>query len=117
MKTKFWILLFAALALLCTVLTVLLFLPQAAATQAQILCDGQVLMALDLNQDQSQRIETSHGVNTVTVKDGKIAVTEADCPDGYCMQRGWCDSGADIVCLPHRLVIRFVEANMDLMVQ
>ena len=47
----------------------------------------------------------------MTVHDGKIAVTAADCPDGYCMQRGWCSSGADIVCLPHHLSIRFLQTD------
>ena len=52
--------------------------------------------------------------NVVTVKDGKIGVTEATCPDHYCMNRGFCSSGTQIVCLPNRLVIRFVgEQEID----
>ena len=54
------------------------------------------------------------GVNTVTVQGGKIAVTQANCPDSYCMARGYCNAGAQIVCLPNRLVIRFLgEQNID----
>jgi len=117
MKTKYWIVIFLIIAIGCGILTALFFLPQTASDRAQILCDGQVLMTLDLNQNQTQPITTEYGTNTVEVKDGKIAVTQADCPDGYCMQRGWCDSGADIVCLPHRLVIRFLQSDMDLIVQ
>ena len=45
--------------------------------------------------------------NVITVKGGKIAVTEASCPDHYCMHRGFCDSGLQIVCLPNKLEIRF----------
>ena len=44
-------------------------------------------------------------------KDGKIAVTEASCPDHYCMKRGFCNSGTEIVCLPNRLVIQFLDAQ------
>ena len=51
---------------------------------------------------------SQNGTNTVTVRDGKVAVTQADCPDHYCMDRGWCDSGTPIVCLPNRLVLKFV---------
>jgi hypothetical protein len=54
------------------------------------------------------RIDSEQGSNTISVKDGKIAVTQADCPDHYCMDRGFCDGGAQIVCLPNRLVIKFV---------
>ena len=56
-------------------------------------------------------METGHGTNTVTVKDGKIAVTAASCPDSYCMKRGFCQGGAQIVCLPNRLVIEFVGSQ------
>ena len=43
-----------------------------------------------------------------------IAVTAATCPDHYCMHRGFCDRGTQIVCLPNRLVIRFLgEQNID----
>lgn len=117
MKTRYWILLLAAVALLCGIFSVRFFLPRADADQAQILCDGQLLYTVDLGLDQSYPIVTTYGTNTVEVRDGAIAVTAADCPDGYCIQRGWCSSGADIVCLPHRLVIRFVEADLDLMTQ
>ena len=44
----------------------------------------------------------------LAVKDGKIAVTQASCPDHHCMARGFCNSGAQIVCLPNRLVIEFL---------
>lgn len=117
MKTKFWILLFAAVAVVCGLLTALLFLPKPGADQAQIICDGQVLYTVDLSRDQVYPITTDYGTNTVEVQGGKVAVTQADCPDGYCIQRGWCDSGADIVCLPHRLVIRFTESELDTLVQ
>ena len=54
------------------------------------------------------------GTNTITVRDGHIAVTAATCPDHYCMHRGFCDRGTQIVCLPNRLVIRFLgEQNID----
>ena len=45
---------------------------------------------------------------SVIVENGKIAVTEASCPDHYCMNRGFCASGTDIVCLPNKLVIHFL---------
>ena len=46
-----------------------------------------------------------------------MAVTEATCPDHYCMKRGFCDGGAQIVCLPHRLVLKFVgESEVDFVV-
>ena len=107
MKTKYWVVLLAALLLICTVLSVV-FLRPGQAQQAEIWSDGKLMKTVLLSIDQEFTVESADGVNTVTVRDGKIAVTAASCPDGYCMQRGFCQGGAQIVCLPNRLVIKFV---------
>ena len=107
MKTKYWVVLLAALLLICTVLSVV-FLRPGQAQQAEIWSDGKLIKTVLLGVDQEFTVESADGVNTVTVRDGKIAVTAASCPDGYCMQRGFCQGGAQIVCLPNRLVIKFV---------
>ena len=107
MKTKYWVVLLAALLLICTVLSVV-FLRPGQAQQAEIWSDGKLIKTVLLRIDQEFTVESADGVNTVAVRDGKIAVTAASCPDGYCMQRGFCQGGAQIVCLPNRLVIKFV---------
>ena len=108
MKTRTWIWIFAAALVICAGLSILLLHP-AKADYAQVLSDGELLFTLDLRINQERLVETERGHNRIMVQDGKVAVTEASCPDGYCMQRGWCDGGAQIVCLPNRLVIRFVD--------
>lgn len=108
MKTKYWILLLAGILVLCLGLSIPLLLPQQDAVYAEIISDGQVLHVVPLNIDRQIHITTDNGgKNTVTVKDGKIGVTEANCPDHYCMDRGMCSNGVQIVCLPNKLVIRF----------
>ena len=109
MKTKYWIVLLGVLLLVCIGLTIPLLMPQEAATYADIISEATVVHTVDLRIDREITITNSRGSqNTVTIRDGKIAVTQADCPDHYCMDRGWCDSGAAIVCLPNRLVLKFV---------
>ena len=109
MKTKFWIILIAALGAVCLAASIFLLLPGENASFAQISSDGTVIKTVDLRVDQQFTVTTeSGGSNTITVRDGKIAVTEASCPDHYCMERGFCSSGMQIVCLPNRLVIQFV---------
>ena len=113
MKTKFWILLFVGILVLSAGLGLWLLRPTQAGF-AQVYSDGKLLLTLDLRIPRQETVKTEFGTNTVTVRDGKIAVTEASCPDGYCMQRGWCDGGAQIVCLPNRLVIRFTgDSEVD----
>ena len=99
---------------ICLGLSLWLMRPGKPAGQAQIWLDGEFYKTVELSKEQEFTVTGPYGTNTVTVKDGKIAVTAADCPDHYCMQRGFCDGGAQIVCLPNRLVIKFVgEQEVD----
>ena len=101
MKTKFWIIIFAGLAAVCIFLTLPL-LRQDQARFAEITSKGEPVKTVDLLIDQEFTV------------DGKSAVTWADCPDHYCMKRGYCSGGTDIVCLPNRLVISFLgEQEVD----
>lgn len=112
MKSKYWILLLALAALICGGLSLWLLLPGEGAAMVKVYSEGELLQTLSLSVDQEVTVASSYGTNLVTVKDGKVAVTEADCPDGYCMDRGFCDRGAQIVCLPNRLVLEFVGNQM-----
>ena len=103
MKTKYWIISFAVLAAVCVLATLPLLFGEEAS-HAEIYSDGKLIKTVSLAIDQEFTVD---GHNTVTVQDGKIAVTWADCPDGYCVSRGFRSSGGDIVCLPNRLVITF----------
>ena len=104
MKTKYWLMIFGAVAAVCIALSLPL-LGTEQARFAKITSKGVEIKTVDLMIDQEFTID---GKNTITVQDGKIAVTWADCPDHYCMKRGFCDGGTDIVCLPNRLVIEFL---------
>ena len=114
MKTKYWIILLAVL-LIGSALACIPLLNTDTAARAKIVSDGEFVMTVDLAIDQEFTVESKDGgSNTVTVKDGAIAVTAADCPDHYCMDRGFCTGGTQIVCLPNRLVISFLgEQEID----
>ena len=108
MKTKHWILALCIVAAVCIGLSLWLFLPKQQATAVKVISEGKVLNILPLSEDTQLEIVSSNGRNIVTVENGKVAVTKANCPDQYCVKRGWCSSGAQIVCLPNRLVLEFV---------
>ena len=107
MKSKYWILLLTLAAAVCIGLSLWLFAPGVDATSVQVYSEGKLLYTLPLAVDQQITVTSSRGTNVVTVKGGKVAVTEADCPDHYCVKRGFCSGGAQIVCLPNRLVLSF----------
>lgn len=107
MKSKSWALLLAALLAGSLGLT-LLFAPGEQGVQAQILSDGVILRTVELRKDQQFTVTAPEGGrNVITVRNGRLAVTEASCPDHICMEMGFRSSG-QIVCLPNRLVIRFL---------
>ena len=111
MGSKQWGICIGVLLLLCIATSVSIFVPREPAAEAEIWLHGELLRVVKLQEDQTFTVETEDGRNVITVKDGKIAVTDADCPDGYCMRRGFCHSGTDIVCLPNRLVIKFIGTS------
>ena len=116
MKTKYWIAILAVLLTVCLGLS-LLVMGGEEASRAQITSGGELVRIVDLTVDQTFTVHSEDGYNVVTVRDGKIAVTEASCPDHYCMARGFCNKGTQIVCLPNRLVIEFLsEQEIDMAV-
>lgn len=83
------------------------------AGSIEIRVDGEVVGTYPLANDAVIPIDTDYGHNTLTIEGGTARMTEADCPDGYCMDMAPLDGSSDaqtIVCLPHHLV---VEAAAD----
>ena len=113
MKTKYWAALLAGIVVLSVAGSALFFIPVQNASLAEISSSGEVNRTVNLNTDQEFTVPCPGGYNTVTVKEGKIAVTEASCPDQHCVRQGFCSGGRAIVCLPNKLVISF-QADQEI---
>ena len=93
----------------------LAFLPGRSqeAAQAEIYLNGERIETLLLSQDRELTINDQYS-NTITVADGRIAITASDCPGGDCVHSGWISSsGRSIVCLPNGLEIRVIAQTGD----
>ena len=108
MRSKLWAGLIGLVLAICLGLSVWVMWPRTAS-RVEVRSDGRLLKTLSLEEDCVLTVKSAEGINTVTVKNGKVAVTQADCPDHYCMDRGFCSGGAQIVCLPNRLVLKFAD--------
>ena len=78
----------------------------------RIVSNGETLYTIDLSdaQDRTFDIITGGHRNTVEIRDHRIRVSAADCPDQTCVRMGWLRSASmPIVCLPHHLVIEFTD--------
>jgi hypothetical protein len=114
-KTKFWVLLFAALFLLGCGAFLLLKNSGGSGHTAEIWQDGTLIRTIDLDAVAAPydfEVTGEWGVNTVHVEHGAISVTAADCPDQICVEQGAISTGAvPIVCMPHKLVIDIVDGD------
>ena len=78
--------------------------------------DGEILYSFDLSSTEDKIIKIPYGKssNTVEIKDGKIRVQSAECPDKTCVNTGWLSSASmPIVCLPNHLVIEFSDSDSN----
>ncbi len=78
--------------------------------------DGETVWFADLGTAADTVFDVRcHGhVNTVEIRDHRIRVKSADCPDQTCVEMGWLKSAAmPVVCLPHKLVIEYVSDTAD----
>lgn len=86
----------------------MLFGPGAGETaaSARIYQDGQMIRELSLGEDTEVTVEGLY-MNRITVRGGRIAITESSCPGEDCVHSGWIDRpGRSLVCLPNRVEIR-----------
>jgi hypothetical protein len=66
------------------------------------------------NYEDEFTISTEDGHNTVKIEKGRIWMTEADCPDKYCLEHGKIGgAGQVIVCLPNKVLIKIVGNEND----
>ncbi len=88
--------------------TILLLKPKKMNI-VQVMRDDQILYTVYINVEDERFIRIDYGdsYNLLEIKDGKIRVSEAACPDNTCVKMGWLSASAPIVCLPNHLVIKF----------
>lgn len=61
---------------------------------------------MPLSKDAVLEVSTDAGRNTIQVKNGEVQVSDADCPNHDCVNRGAISkAGQQIVCLPHKLTV------------
>lgn len=91
---------------------------QADAITTQIYLDGKLVHEMPLNENGTYIVSGIYD-NTITVQNGKIAVTTTNCPGTDCQRTGWIQTaGQSIVCLPNHMEIRISgEAVIDAVVE
>lgn len=103
----------AAVACVGLVATRLMGANTNADTATVVIREGeQNVYELPLSQNTTKSVTTDLGTNLIEIKDGRVHVEEADCPNQDCVHQGWIDAaGEQIVCLPHKLTVDIVDES------
>ncbi len=74
---------------------------------AVIEVEGNPREHLSLRVDRVLPLHTERGTNLVEIRDGRIRMVDASCPNRVCVTQGWIrHRWEEIVCLPHRVTVR-----------
>ena len=103
------------LVFLSSVVIVVIRATQPAGQMVEIIQDGTTLYTFDLSKAKNQTVRIDApdgGYNIVTIQDGTIFMSEANCPDQICVHTGILRSeNVPIVCLPHKVIIHFADGE------
>ena len=111
MKNRTWIIILAVIVLFCAVTCHFIF-TDAGGEIAGVYVDGELVATIDLSRAcEEYEFSVADGGNIISVSSEGIRVTEASCPDQVCVKHGVLGDGAPIVCLPHRLVIKWLHSE------
>ncbi len=81
-------------------------------SRVQIYREGTLVQELPLSTEEVTYTVSGDYTNQITIRGGKAAITESDCPGGDCVHSGWISDGArSIVCLPNRVEIRIAGSS------
>ena len=79
----------------------------------KVYVDSKLSKTFDLGSDREYFIETNYGYNLLIIKNNRVRILDADCPNKICVDKGYISkNGESIICLPHHVVVT-VESDEE----
>ena len=82
-----------------------------SGVSAEVTYKGQVVYSLNLNEDQTQKVNTSEGEVVINVKGGQIAVLSSPCPNQYCVGQGYKSKVGDSIICAHEGIAVLIKGD------
>lgn len=85
--------------------------------RVRVISDGKTVYTARLSTAEDTTFDVTYEghVNTIEIREHRIRVVGADCPDQTCVHMGWLKSASmPIVCLPHKLTVEFTDDTQEI---
>lgn len=103
MKKNDWILAAGIFFAAALILGIQFLRSSGEYSEVEIQADGELYGTYCLDKDQEINVNDT---NTVLIKDGKVRMEWAECPDQICVKhRAIFREGESIICLPNEIVV------------
>ena len=113
MSTKRWIIILGAFVVILSAAMCVISMIRPDTKTAGVFQDGVLLYEIDVSDHEAEYTVTYDGRdNVIRVENGEIYMAHADCPDQVCVLHGPLKGAEPIVCLPNRLIVRWMD-NSD----
>lgn len=112
-KLTFPDILIVVLLFLAAVVSACFFLSRDSGASC-IISYGSASETFSLSENRTIPVLSNGHALTVTIRNGAVAVTESDCPDGVCVNSGVIShSGQAVVCVPAQVTVRVVGGTKN----
>lgn len=111
-KTRNDIILLAGILLLASLCLVIFSSLKTEGDSVLITLNGSPYKTLPLSEYTEIVVQNEQNSNIIVVRDGKVYVSEATCPDKICKKhRPISKVGETIVCLPNKMTLRIFSQS------
>lgn len=112
MKKRDYLLIICTICIIVTSFIILYFLPPKENAYLQIHVGDKLYGEYSLNEDRTISINDT---NVCLIKDGKVSMIKAQCPDHVCIHSNKIDAkGGTIICMPNQVVLEIKSTSKEI---